>query len=116
MADQKGTLNINLGDDAEIGTNEFGGKGTILDVRFDLLDAGALFKLAAITGHGARKYKAWNWLKVPVEEHLNHALTHQYAYLAGDTQDDHLEHAFCRLMMALGVHLRHQESESEETK
>jgi hypothetical protein len=31
---------------------------------------------------------------------------HILAYLAGDKQDDHLGHAFCRMMFALGVELQ----------
>lgn len=34
---------------------------------------------------------------------MNHLLMHVYAYLGGDTQDDHLSHALCRAMFALAV-------------
>lgn len=42
-----------------------------------------------------------NWHSIPLGDHVNHALTHLFAHLAGDVQDDHLEHASCRLLMAL---------------
>jgi hypothetical protein len=51
--------------------------------------------------YGARKRSANNWRKVDMEDHIDHALQHIFAYLAGDKQDDHLGHAFCRLAMAV---------------
>lgn len=52
---------------------------------------------------GAKKYEINNWRLVPREIHINHALIHLLAALAGDTQDDHKEHALCRLMMAIAT-------------
>lgn len=92
-----------LSPDAPISTNEQGGSQSQLNVRFDLIDAKAMFRLAAILDYGAKKYTPNNWRLIPIDDHLNHALTHIFGYLAGDTQDDHLGHAFCRLMFALGV-------------
>jgi hypothetical protein len=62
-----------------------------------------MFALAKVMYNGAKKYEKDNWRGLTLEDHLNHALAHIYAHLAGDAQDDHLEHAFCRLMMAVGV-------------
>ena len=56
----------------------------------------------------AEKYGVDNWRKIGVESHLNHLLMHVFAYLAGDTQDEHLEHALCRAMMAVGVMMSEQ--------
>lgn len=82
---------------------EPGGLQSLLNLRFDLLDTKAMFQLAGILDYGAKKYGENNWRKILVESHLNHALTHIFAYLQHDTQDDHLGHAFCRLMFALGT-------------
>ena len=41
-----------------------------------------------------------NWRLIPQEEHINHALIHYYAAMVGDTQDEHIQHCMCRLMMA----------------
>lgn len=57
----------------------------------------------AVLAPGAVKYGEDNWRKIPAKDHLNHALTHVFAFLAGDGQDDHLEHAACRMMMALEI-------------
>lgn len=59
-----------------------------------------LTRIAKVLQYGADRYEANNWRLIPQEEHINHALIHIIAHLAGDTQDDHLDHALCRLMMA----------------
>jgi hypothetical protein len=92
-----------IGPDAPTVTSPNGAKQSALPYRFDLMDARALFQLAAILHTGAEKYGVDNWRGLPRNDHVNHALMHIYAYLAGDTQDDHLGHAFCRLMMAVAT-------------
>ena len=60
----------------------------------------AIVEIAKVLQYGADKYEANNWRLIPQEEHINHALIHYIAFLLGDTQDEHLEHCMCRLMMA----------------
>ena len=60
----------------------------------------ALVRIAKVLQYGADRYEANNWRLIPQESHINHALIHLIAHLMGDTQDDHLDHALCRLMMA----------------
>lgn len=59
-----------------------------------------LERIAKVMQEGAKKYEPNNWRLIPQEEHINHALIHYLAYKMGDTQDNHLEHCMCRLMMA----------------
>lgn len=92
-----------VGPDTPIETNANGGKQSTTPYRFDLLDAPAMFQLAAIAGKGAAKYGVSNWRKIDTRSHLNHALIHVFAYLAGDKSEDHLEHAFCRMMFAVAM-------------
>ncbi len=61
---------------------------------------GAIVDIAKVLQEGAKKYKPNNWRLIPQEEHINHALIHYIAHLMGDTQDKHLDHCMCRLMMA----------------
>lgn len=106
MKRHKGRRNLiiqGIGKNGPIHTNRDGGKQSSLNVRFDLLDPKAIFALAYILDEGAKKYSENNWRKVSQKDHINHALMHIFAHLNGDTQDDHLEHAFCRMMMALGT-------------
>lgn len=63
----------------------------------------ALVNIAKVLQYGAEKYRPNNWRLIPQEDHINHALIHYIAYLLGDTQDEHLQHAMCRLMMAYSM-------------
>lgn len=98
---------VGVGPDVPKVTNEHGGQRSELNYRFDLMDPQAMFALAKILDYGVRVrgYPEDNWRLIPARDNINHALVHLYAHLAGDTQDDHLAHAFCRVMFALGVEL-----------
>ena len=90
---------------APVTTNNKGGSQSDIPVRFDLIDAKAMFEMAKVLDHGAKKYGANNWRLIDVEEHLNHLLMHTFAYLSGDETDEHLSHILCRATFALGVAL-----------
>lgn len=92
--------------DAPTTTNEQGGSQSHIPVRFDLIDAKALFEMAKVLHVGAEKYGEDNWRLISVQENLNHLLMHVYAYLAGDKTDEHLSHILCRATFALGVSLQ----------
>ena len=62
-----------------------------------------LLAIAKVLKEGAEKYEPNNWRLIPEEEHINHALIHLLAAALGDTQDDHIEHALCRIMMSIAV-------------
>ena len=53
-----------------------------------------MFAAAQVARYGAERYDETftdrNFTKIPPEDHANHAIQHLYAYLAGDTSDDHL--------------------------
>lgn len=102
--------------DAPVVTNENGGKQSASPYAFELLPPHALFEAAAVAKHGADKYGESfgnrNYTKIDSKSHLNHALQHIYAYLAGDKSDDHLSHALVRLMFAVDMDRR----ESMENK
>lgn len=63
----------------------------------------SILDIGKVLQYGAERYAPNNWRLIPREEHLNHALIHLVALLAGDTQDDHKEHAMCRLHMAIAT-------------
>ena len=93
------------GPNAEVIYNEKGAGQSKTDVRFDLIDAPALFQMAGVLHTGAEKYGENNWRGIDVPDHLNHLIMHAYAYLAGDRTDDHLSHIMCRAMFAQAVAL-----------
>jgi hypothetical protein len=96
-------INGGLSQEAPVVTNEKGGKQSHLPYAFHLTDANAMMEIAKVFGQGAKKYARDNWRKISCEEHLNHAITHIFAALAGDKQDDHLSHAGARIVMALAT-------------
>ena len=93
--------------DAPVITNPNGGKQSDTPYGFHLLPISALFDAAKVAKYGADKYgetfSKRNYTKIDTIEHLNHAIQHIYAFLAGDKQDDHLGHAIVRLMFAYDV-------------
>jgi hypothetical protein len=84
-------------------TNDKGGKASKLPYAMTSIDPRALLSLAAAMAKGNDRHGRDNWRLVNTDEHLNHALSHIYAWLAGDRQEDHLGHAFTRMMMAKAV-------------
>lgn len=97
-------------------TNDRGGSQSLIPVRFDLIDAKAMFEMAKVLHHGAEKYGEDNWRLISIEEHINHGLMHSFAYLAGDRTDDHLSHWLCRATFAVGVSLQETHTYSDGTK
>lgn len=90
-----------MGDKTE--TNKYGGKQSKLTGRYDLLDPIALDAIASILATGAEKYGEDNWRLITTCEHLNHALTHIFRWLANDKTENHLGNALTRLMFAYSV-------------
>jgi hypothetical protein len=66
-----------------------------------LLPARAVLEIAATLAPAAIKYGEDNWRRIPRKDHVNHALAHIFAHLAGDDTDDHLNHAACRILFAM---------------
>lgn len=89
--------------DAPTTTNANGGKQSLVEVRFDLVDGPAMFAMTHVLYQGAVKYGENNWRKIDIPDHLNHLIMHAYAYLAGDKTDEHLSHIMCRAMFAQGI-------------
>jgi len=86
--------------------NKKGGKQSETIYRCDLLDPVAMLDISRVLHNGAAKYGDDNWRLLSVEENLDHLLMHVFAYLSGDVSDEHLNHAACRAIFALGKHLR----------
>ncbi len=99
----EGTEEPDLSPNAPTITNEQGGMQSHVPFAFHLLDANATMAIARVFAEGASKYARDNWRLITCEEHINHALTHLFAALAGDKQDEHLEHAGARMIMAIAT-------------
>lgn len=85
----------------EVVTNAAGAKQCATAYRVDLLPPLATLAVGAVLQEGAEKYGEENWRGIPVKENINHALIHLFAYLGGDKQEPHLDHAACRILFAL---------------
>ena len=92
-----------VGPDVATGVNERGGRQSAIPYRCDLLPPRAVLSVAGVLHAGAEKYGIDNWRNIEIRDHVNHALTHLFAYLAGDSTDAHLSHASCRVLMALDM-------------
>ena len=80
------------------------GKQTKIDFAFDLMCPQAMLALARVLQEGRERGRTEaGWKSISTADHLNHALMHIFAHQIGDRQEDHLQHAFCRLMMAWSV-------------
>jgi dATP/dGTP diphosphohydrolase len=94
------------------------GLGTQINYRMDLFPGAATLAVAKVFHEGFEKYKnarkdnerGTGWTRVDQYEHLNKALIHAMAFLAGDISDDHAGHFACRAMMFLETHLQSEGS------
>lgn len=102
-ADREADDGLGVGPDAPTVTNAAGGKQSRTRYRCDLLPGRAVLAVAEVLSAGAEKYGEDNWRLIPVRDHVNHALTHLLAFVAGDGSDDHLSHAACRVLFALDL-------------
>ena len=101
------SLLFGVSPDAPVVENENGGKQSKSPYAFELLPPTSLFAAAQVAREGADKYGETfgdrNYTKISSVSHINHAIAHLYAHLAGDESDAHLAHAIVRLLFAYDV-------------
>lgn len=90
--------------DSSIEVNAQGGRQSAVPYRCDLMPPRAYLRVAEVLKKGAHHGEE-NWRKITVKEHLNHALGHIHLHLSGDTSEDHLANASCRMLMALEMQI-----------
>ena len=99
--DTKVPLGVPLGADAERDSVQ-----SLRPYRFDLIDPASMLRLARVMHEGALTHPdADSWRGLTINEHLNHALIHIYAFFR-EVHGTHLDHAFARLMMAVAIDQR----------
>ena len=82
----------------------YGGNICWIPFAYHLLPAEGLAKVAAVMHIGEMKGRPDDgWRKVPIMEHVNHAISHLMSYVAGRHNDHHLANAACRVLMALDM-------------
>lgn len=92
-----------VGPDAPTVINAKGAKQSATPYKFTDFDARHVLRVAVVSAGGYKKYGPRNYLGIPTLDHIDHALAHINAFLAGDPQEDHLAHAICRLYFAMAT-------------
>jgi len=97
---------------AVIGTNESGGKQHVRPYRMQAIPPKAIMEVGKVRykGYNELGYDDDNYKLIDIREHIGRALSHLFAYLAGDESNDHLSHAACRTLMALEKDIELKES------
>lgn len=87
----------------EIITNARGARQSRIGVKFTDFSPEALLRVGRTSAEGFAKYGAGNWQKIDQADHIDHAINHLLEYQAGNTSEDHLAHAVCRVLFAMGT-------------
>jgi hypothetical protein len=97
-------------EDAPLEVTSTGAVQSSFPYKFANIPPEAMYILAEVLNYGVDKYckdgsdtTEPNMRNISVKDHINHALGHIYAFLAGQTDEDHLSHALCRIVYAVTV-------------
>ncbi len=89
----------------EIVTHPDGGKHRPCSGDLTLFPPESILAASVVLERGAAEYGVDNWRKLPLREHLRHALAHVYLWLSGNRDEPHLTHAMLRLSFAAALEM-----------